>query len=83
MSNDENDSGLGHLAVSALGIILLGLLGWILLTVHTNSGRITSIEDKIHGHEVQLDRLYQELREHRRDTERKNFGENEPGGSVS
>jgi type II secretory pathway component PulM len=63
-------TGTERLLVAALAAILFALASWVALTVTFNSSRITIMEQRLEQHDAQIKEFKDDLRDHRRMTER-------------
>jgi len=58
-----------RMLVSAIFVILLGFVSWLLATVSINTGRIMVLEQRTNNHAAEMQLSREELKEHRKSTE--------------
>jgi len=59
-----------RMLVSAIFVILLGFVSWLLATVSINTGRIMVLEQRTNNHVQAMQQAREDLSEHRRVTEK-------------
>lgn len=57
--------------LTVIGVVLFGIMSWTLNRVVDNSGHIAVLQARVSILDAAMDRLYDEMRDHRRQTENK------------